>query len=61
MSMRIPFALVELQLQKLYDFSIVNENEIVDRCELITEFVEACGWTIEDYTKTLILGEGVTN
>ncbi len=50
---RIPFNQVELELNKLYDFSITSDSQINKRCELIQNFVEACGWEIEDYIREM--------
>jgi len=46
---RIPYQVVALELEKLYDFSITDEKKIDERCVLIENFLEACGWTIQEY------------
>ncbi len=51
---RLPYETVALQVEKLYDFSIVDEKKIDERCLLIQEFIESCGWSIEDYTRVMM-------
>lgn len=52
---RVPFVLVEIQLRKLYgDFSLTDQIQIEERCELAREFVLACGWDIDDYIRILM-------
>lgn len=46
---RIPYQTVALELEKLYDFSIVDEKKIDDRIVLIENFLEACGWTMQEF------------
>ena len=50
---RIPFEQVEIELEKLYDFSITDKVSIEERCDLIREFVIACGWTTEEYIRKM--------
>lgn len=51
---KVPFCQVEIELNKLYDFDLKTEIEINERCELIAVFVEACGWTPEEYVSAMI-------
>lgn len=51
---RIPYESVALQVEKLYDFSIVDDKKIEERCFLIQEFIESCGWTIDEYTRVMM-------
>lgn len=46
---RVAYETVALQVEKLYDFSIVEERKIEERCELIREFIESCGWEIGEF------------
>lgn len=51
---RIPYEIIALEVEKLYDFSITDEKKIEERCVLIQEFIESCGWSIEDYTRIMM-------
>lgn len=51
---RLPYEAVTLEVEKLYDFSIVDEKKIEERCILIQEFIESCGWSIEEYTRVMM-------
>jgi hypothetical protein len=46
---RVAYEAVAIQVDKLYDFSITGEREIEERCDLIREFIESCGWTTDDF------------
>lgn len=46
---KIPFESVMLQVDKLYDFSITDEKKIEERCFLIQDYIEACGWDIDEF------------
>jgi hypothetical protein len=46
---RVAYETVSLQVDKLYDFSITNEREIEERCDLIREFIESCGWSTDEF------------
>lgn len=59
--MKVPFAQVEIELQKLYDYSITDPNKIEERLDLINEFVESCGWTIEEYIREMFGFDKVSN
>lgn len=51
MSIKIPYFQVAFEVEKLYqkkiDFS--NTKTINEHCEFITDFIEACGYSIEEY------------
>lgn len=51
---RVAYETVALQVEKLYDFSIVDDKKIDERCLLIQEFIESCGWSIEDYIRVMM-------
>lgn len=48
---RIPFCVVSLEVEKLYQrkFPVGNEKAITEHCEYISTFIEACGWQIDEY------------
>jgi len=52
---RIPFEIVEIQLNKMINdgFSLKEEKDINNHCEYMTQFVESCGWSIEDYIRRM--------
>lgn len=47
--MRVPFALVEIEVRKLYNFSLTDSEEIEQQCEYARQYILVCGWEIEDY------------
>jgi hypothetical protein len=51
--MKIPFAQVEIELKKLYDDNISEPTKIEERLNLINEFIEACGWTTEEFIREM--------
>lgn len=51
---RVPYESVAIEIEKLYDFSITDEKQIEERCLFIQNFIESCGWTIEDYTRVMM-------
>jgi hypothetical protein len=51
---RIPYDQVALEVEKLYDFSIIDEKKIDERCLLIQNFIESCGWDIDSYTRVMM-------
>jgi len=48
---RIPFPIVMLQVETMFQKDIPEDNDeaILQHCELITEFIRACGYTEEEY------------
>jgi hypothetical protein len=56
MSERIPFALVEIEVLKLYErgYELTDVNDIVNHFDFITTFIGACGWNVDDYTEELM-------
>lgn len=55
---RIPFAIVERQVDAMYDFSITDQDKIERRCLDIQDFIQKCGWNLDDYIKEIM---GYTN
>lgn len=51
---KIAYELVSLQVDKLYDFSIKDANKIDEQCLLIEQFIESCGWNMDDYIRTML-------
>lgn len=49
--MRIPFCVLSLEVEKLYQkqFPEGDEQAISEHCEYIAEFITSCGWSIENY------------
>ncbi len=59
--MKLPFALVALEVEKVYS-SISQESQLDTRCRVISTYLEACGWTEEEYWSAwLSYQEGLTN
>lgn len=52
MQERITFAVVELEVLKLYEkgYHLTDNNDIVNHFDFISEFISACGWSPDDYT-----------
>lgn len=51
---RVPYETVALEVEKLYDFSITDDKGIDERCLFIRQFIESCGWDIEDYIRVMM-------
>ena len=51
---RIPFVMVEQQVDAMYDFSITEPDKIDKRCLDIQEFIENCGWNLDDYIREMM-------
>jgi hypothetical protein len=59
-SLKIPYLVMAMQLERLYQKEF-HENDlkaIEEHCNYIAEFIEACGWTIDDYLARFIKDEG---
>lgn len=41
--MKLPFALVALEVEKVYS-SIIQESQLDTQCRVISTYLEACGW-----------------
>ncbi len=54
---RLPFELVEIQLQKIYNYKETDLMRIDEMCDTAYEFILASGWSIEDYVYRLLFGE----
>lgn len=48
---KVPFAILNLEVEKLYakEFPKDATKAIEAHCEFITDFIEACGWTTDEY------------
>jgi len=48
---RVPFLVVALEVEKLYQKVIAEDNDqaIEDHCEFIANYIEATGWQIDEY------------
>lgn len=48
---KIPYEILAIQIDKLYqkEFPEGADRAIEDHCEYIATFIEASGWTLEDY------------
>lgn len=49
---KIPYAIVELEVVKLYErgYHLTETDDIVKHFDFITAFIQSCGWTTDDYT-----------
>lgn len=50
--MKLPYAQVSIEIEKLY--SQTTEVQLDERCKTIAAFLEACGWTEEEYQQQLM-------
>lgn len=48
---RIPFCVVALEVEKLYQkkFPEGDDKAITEHCEYIATFIESCGFSIDEY------------
>lgn len=51
---RIEYAIVAVQVDKMYDFSITESNAIERRCLEIQDFIESCGWDLTSYIRRMM-------
>ena len=49
--MRIPFCVLSLEVEKLYqkEFPEGNDKAIEEHCNYISDFILACGYSVEEY------------
>lgn len=49
--MRIPYEIVSIEVEKLYtkEFLPNDKRGIEEHCKFIQDYIEACGWKIDDY------------
>ena len=52
---KIPYDIVVIQVEKLYtkEFDPSDDNGIAEHCEFIANFVESCGWSVEEYLERM--------
>ena len=51
-NLKVPYELVYQQWDKLYakEFPPGTDDKVIEKhCEEISDFVENCGWTVEDF------------
>lgn len=61
--MKISYEILSLELEKLYSASMsIPCNDIAkidEHCQFISDFIEACGWTEEEYISEMFgFGKG---
>lgn len=56
MTEKIPYAVVELQVLRLYErgYHLTSTDDIVNHFDFITAFINSCGWSVDDYTAELM-------
>lgn len=47
--MKINFAIVAFEVEKMYNKDIKNDSDIEQQCLLIAEYIKSCGYTEEEY------------
>jgi hypothetical protein len=54
--MRVQFEIMNLEVEKLFAINLQETDSIKlnERCDLIREFIEACGWDIESYGRRIM-------
>lgn len=52
MKAKIQFEILELEVNRQFDetLNLKSNDEVAEKLNLIREFIEACGWTYDDYT-----------
>ena len=50
--MKLPYAQVSIEIEKIYSQTV--ETQLDERCKTIAAFLEACGWTEEEYEQQLM-------
>ena len=50
--MKIPYEQIAIEVEKLYaqQIDIDDLQAVEEHCNYITQFIESCGWTVEEYT-----------
>ncbi len=53
---KIPFGLVSIQVEKLFSKEFAEDDvaSIVEHCDMIRNYIELCGWSVEDYTRQMM-------
>jgi hypothetical protein len=54
--LKLPYAVLSLEVDKLYPphYELKPGETAESHCEDITDFIEACGWTVEEYLEEYI-------
>jgi hypothetical protein len=66
--MKINYNIVALEVEKLYQKQLINASNVSDmtskevsdinsHCDFIVAFIEACGWTSDDYIRRMYKDE----
>jgi hypothetical protein len=55
---KIPYFQLSVEVDKLYNYSLTDDKVIEEHCEFIRQFIESCGWEVEDYISTM-MNEGI--
>lgn len=51
--MKLSYAQLSMQVDKLYEYVLTDERAIEEHCEFIRQFIEACGWSVDDYINAM--------
>ncbi len=51
---KVPFQILNIEVEKLYakEFHPSQTKAIQAHCKFITDFIESCGWTTDEYLYT---------
>jgi hypothetical protein len=54
--MKVPFVLLVIEVNKLYSkqFSSDQDVELDEHIVLIEEYIQACGWSVQEYIERYI-------
>jgi hypothetical protein len=60
---KLPFEYVESHVDKLYEkqFDEDDLKSIDNHCDFIREFINSCGWTEEEYIRSMMGFESLIN
>ena len=47
--MRVPFAVVDAQVEKMFSDELKKGESVDDRILEIEDFIRVCGWTVEEF------------
>lgn len=55
----IPFGVVFAQVEILFskEFESNDTTGVVEHCDMIRDFIEACGWDVDEYIRRMMRGE----
>jgi len=54
--MKVPFQQVYLVVDKMYQVELTDEDAIDKHCENIVNYIENCGWDINDFIHEMMFG-----